>query len=29
VKMLLDTDAALWWLADDDRIGDNAARQTG
>jgi PIN domain nuclease of toxin-antitoxin system len=22
VKLLLDTHAALWWLADDDRIGD-------
>ena len=27
MKLLLDTHAALWWLADDDRIGDEVARQ--
>jgi PIN domain nuclease of toxin-antitoxin system len=27
VKLLLDTHAALWWLADDERLGGNAARQ--
>jgi PIN domain nuclease of toxin-antitoxin system len=27
VKLLLDTHAALWWLGDDDRMGDEAARQ--
>ena len=27
MKLLLDTHAALWWLADDDRLGDEAARQ--
>jgi PIN domain nuclease of toxin-antitoxin system len=27
VKLLLDTHAALWWLADDERLGDDAARQ--
>lgn len=27
MKLLLDTHAALWWLADDDRIGVDAARQ--
>jgi PIN domain nuclease of toxin-antitoxin system len=26
VKLLLDTHAALWWLADDARMGTNAAR---
>jgi PIN domain nuclease of toxin-antitoxin system len=26
LKLLLDTHAALWWLADDDRIGDDVAR---
>lgn len=27
MKLLLDTHAALWWLADDDQVGDDAARQ--
>ena len=27
MKLLLDTHAALWWLSDDERIGDEAARQ--
>lgn len=27
MKMLLDTHAALWWLADDERLGRDAARQ--
>lgn len=27
MKLLLDTHAALWWLADDDRVGVDAARQ--
>jgi PIN domain nuclease of toxin-antitoxin system len=27
VKLLLDTHAALWWLADDERLGGDAARQ--
>jgi PIN domain nuclease of toxin-antitoxin system len=27
VKLLLDTHAALWWLSDDDRIGDRVGRQ--
>jgi PIN domain nuclease of toxin-antitoxin system len=26
VKLLLDTHAALWWLADDARIGDGVTR---
>jgi PIN domain nuclease of toxin-antitoxin system len=26
VKLLLDTHAALWWLADDDRIGEEIIR---
>jgi len=26
VKLLLDTHAALWWLADDDRIGEDVIR---
>jgi PIN domain nuclease of toxin-antitoxin system len=26
VKLLLDTHAALWWLADDTRIGDDVTR---
>jgi PIN domain nuclease of toxin-antitoxin system len=26
LKLLLDTHAALWWLADDDRLSDTAAR---
>jgi PIN domain nuclease of toxin-antitoxin system len=26
VKLLLDTHAALWWLADDERISDEVAR---
>jgi PIN domain nuclease of toxin-antitoxin system len=26
VKLLLDTHAALWWLADDDRIDDRVGR---
>lgn len=27
MKLLLDTHAALWWLADDERMGREAARQ--
>jgi PIN domain nuclease of toxin-antitoxin system len=27
VKLLLDTHAALWWLADDARVGRDAERQ--
>jgi PIN domain nuclease of toxin-antitoxin system len=27
VRLLLDTHAALWWLADDRRMGEEAARQ--
>ena len=27
MKLLLDTHAALWFLAGDDRLGDNARRQ--
>lgn len=27
MKLLLDTHAALWWLADDERISDEVARQ--
>ena len=27
MKLLLDTHAALWWLADDERLGAGAARQ--
>jgi PIN domain nuclease of toxin-antitoxin system len=27
LKLLLDTHVALWWLADDDRVGGDAARQ--
>jgi PIN domain nuclease of toxin-antitoxin system len=27
LKLLLDTHAALWWLADDERMGREAARQ--
>jgi PIN domain nuclease of toxin-antitoxin system len=27
LKLLLDTHAALWWLSDDHRFGDNAARK--
>lgn len=26
MKLLLDTHAALWWLADDDRIGEEVVR---
>jgi len=26
VKLLLDTHAALWWLSDDERMGETAAR---
>lgn len=26
MKLLLDTHAALWWLADDERIGDDGVR---
>lgn len=26
MKLLLDTHAALWWLADDDRIGEQVIR---
>jgi PIN domain nuclease of toxin-antitoxin system len=29
LKLLLDTHAALWWLSDDERLGDEAARQLG
>jgi PIN domain nuclease of toxin-antitoxin system len=29
VKLLLDTHAALWWLADDPRLGADAARHLG
>ena len=27
MKLLLDTHVALWWLADDDRIGDHVVRR--
>ena len=27
MKLILDTHAALWWLADDARLGPNAVRQ--
>lgn len=27
MKLLLDTHAALWWLADDEHLGGDAARQ--
>jgi PIN domain nuclease of toxin-antitoxin system len=27
VKLIIDTHTALWWLADDDRMGDEAVRQ--
>ena len=27
MRLLLDTHAALWWLADDERMGGEAARQ--
>lgn len=27
MKLLLDTHAALWWLADDERLGRDAVRQ--
>ena len=27
MRLLLDTHAALWWLSDDARLGDEAARQ--
>ena len=27
MKLLLDAHAALWWLADDPRLGDDAKRQ--
>ena len=27
MRLLLDTHAALWWLSDDTRLGDEAARQ--
>jgi PIN domain nuclease of toxin-antitoxin system len=27
LKLLLDTHAALWWLSDDDRVGEAAARR--
>lgn len=27
MRLLLDTHAALWWLSDEERIGDDAARQ--
>ena len=27
MKLLVDTHAALWWLAGDDRFGDEASRQ--
>ena len=26
MKLLLDTHASLWWLSDDDRIGEHVAR---
>lgn len=29
MKLLLDTHAALWWLADDTRLGHDAARHLG
>ena len=29
MKLLLDTHAALWWLADDEHLGGDAARQLG
>lgn len=29
MKLLLDTHAALWWLADDARLGTEAVRQLG
>ncbi len=29
MKLLLDTHAALWWLADDERLGRDATRQLG
>ncbi len=29
MKLLLDTHAALWWLADDERLGTDASRQLG
>jgi PIN domain nuclease of toxin-antitoxin system len=29
LRLLLDTHAALWWLSDDSRLGDEAARQLG
>jgi PIN domain nuclease of toxin-antitoxin system len=27
LRLILDTHAALWWLSDDARLGDEAARQ--
>ena len=27
MKLLLDTHAALWWLSDDERLGEQAERQ--
>ena len=27
MRLLLDTHAALWWLSEDDRFGEHAARQ--
>lgn len=27
MRLLLDTRAALWWLADDERFGEDASRQ--
>lgn len=29
MKLILDTHAALWWLSDDARLGDEAVRQIG
>ena len=29
MRLLLDTHAALWWLTDDSRLGDEAARHLG
>ena len=29
MRLLLDTHAALWWLTDDGRLGDEAARHLG
>jgi PIN domain nuclease of toxin-antitoxin system len=29
LRLLLDTHTALWWLSDEERLGDEAARQLG